>query len=144
LAALAEAPDAFGTTFEEASRWPGERWLQQLRDLPTFIAADDVEDLGIVRGEPDHDDPTAYWLMSMWVAPSARGRGVGDALVQTLVAFARERRATRLVLDVADHNTHAIALYERHGFVANGQHGAMPPPREHVREHQLELRLANG
>ena len=141
LAALADAPDAFGTTLAEASCWPDERWVQQLQNLQTFVAVHEDHDLGMVRGEPDHDDRTTLWLISLWVAPSARGIGVGDALVQTLIAFARDRGLRRVLLEVADRNSHAIALYERHGFVANGSRGALPPPREHIQEHQWELRL---
>jgi ribosomal protein S18 acetylase RimI-like enzyme len=77
----------------------------------------------------------------MWVAPEARGQGVGNALVDVVIEHARLSGATRLLLDVADDNRQAIALYARKGFVPNGTTGSLPAPRYHIREHQRELRL---
>jgi ribosomal protein S18 acetylase RimI-like enzyme len=62
------------------------------------------------------DDNTVE-LISMWVAPFARGHGVSDALIQAVVSWAKEQRADRVVLAVRDDNAHAIALYVRHGFI---------------------------
>ena len=50
-----------------------------------------------------------------FVAPAARGRGVGSALIETAQDHAAER-GLRLVLDVADHNHDAIAFYMRRGW----------------------------
>jgi ribosomal protein S18 acetylase RimI-like enzyme len=59
-------------------------------------------------------------LISMWVAPFARGRGVGDALVHAVVSWAEEQQAKRVILAVRNDNAHAIALYARHGFADSG------------------------
>jgi ribosomal protein S18 acetylase RimI-like enzyme len=77
----------------------------------------------------------------MWVAPEARGRGVGEELITAVVDWARASSFARLALDVADHNRHAIALYERSGFRATGVSGTLPAPRQHVTEHRRVLRL---
>ena len=77
----------------------------------------------------------------MWVAPEARGQGVGNALIDAVIEYARSSGASRLLLDVADHNQQAIALYARKGFKLNGKTGTLPAPRNHIREHQRELRL---
>ncbi len=53
----------------------------------------------------------------MWVAPFARGRGVGDALVHAVAAWARQQDAKRVTLAVYPDNAGAIALYRRNGFV---------------------------
>ena len=53
----------------------------------------------------------------MAVLPPARGKGVGSALLRALMQAAR-RRGDRQVLLSAQ--THAIAFYERFGFVAEG------------------------
>jgi GNAT superfamily N-acetyltransferase len=50
-----------------------------------------------------------------FVAPAARRRGVGGALLQRAEEHATAR-GQRLVLDVADHNRAAIALYEGRGW----------------------------
>ena len=46
-----------------------------------------------------------------------RGRGVGDALLERMIALAREVGHTRVMLNA---QTHALAFYARHGFVAFG------------------------
>jgi ribosomal protein S18 acetylase RimI-like enzyme len=50
-----------------------------------------------------------------FVAPGARGRGVGSALMGAAEDHALEH-GLRLVLDVADHNHGAIAFYMRRGW----------------------------
>jgi ribosomal protein S18 acetylase RimI-like enzyme len=57
----------------------------------------------------------------MFVAPAARERGVGTALVEALVAWARARRAVGLSLRGAATNSPAIALYEKCGFRRTGE-----------------------
>ena len=73
----------------------------------------------------------------MWVAPDSRCQGVGSALVDTVVGWARTKRLKELFLDVAEANAPAIALYMQKGFVSTGKLATLPPPREHVREIQL-------
>lgn len=141
LRSLLEAPDAFGSTHAETSTRRPESWNQQVRDLATFVAVVDGADVGIVRGGPDAERPRTSWLLSMWVAPEVRGRGVGDALVLALVAWARDLGERTLLLEVADQNLPAVRLYARHGFVPTGNTKNLPPPREHVTEHERALFL---
>jgi GNAT superfamily N-acetyltransferase len=119
LRALAEAPYAFGSRIEEWVDASEERWRQRL-SLPgavSMIARLAGRDVGMASGIPS-DDVAVAELVSMWVAPEARGQGVGDLLVTTIVTWAQEHGATTLRLDVTDANAHASALYARHGFVA--------------------------
>ena len=141
LRALADAPEAFGTTFEQAAAQPTEIWSEQLQELPTFVAVNDGLDVGMVRCQPDETEPDTALLISMWVAPASRRIGVGDALVDAAIEWARANGVSRLQLYVVDDNAPAIALYARKGFRATGVVVTLPPPREHIREHQRELRL---
>ncbi len=52
------------------------------------------------------------------VAPEARERGVGEALIAAAERWARARRHSLLTLNVFIENTHARALYKRTGFGA--------------------------
>jgi GNAT superfamily N-acetyltransferase len=53
----------------------------------------------------------------VFVAPEARGHGVGTRLLQVLEAQAREHGVTRLRLDTRSDLIEARRLYERHGYV---------------------------
>ncbi len=54
----------------------------------------------------------------MAVRHSARGRGIGGALLRALMAQAKERGHERVVLSA---QTHAAPFYARHGFIRDGQ-----------------------
>jgi ribosomal protein S18 acetylase RimI-like enzyme len=56
------------------------------------------------------------------VHPDMRGRGVGSALLDAVIAFARERGLATVRLDVVDTNPDARRLYERKHFVATATH----------------------
>jgi GNAT superfamily N-acetyltransferase len=58
--------------------------------------------------------------IGMTVAAEWRGHGVGTALMQACVAWARERGIHKLSLQVWPHNTVALHLYERFGFEHEG------------------------
>lgn len=60
-------------------------------------------------------------LDGIFVARSARGKGVGTLLLAAIEDFARFELRTEIRLDVIDTNPKAKALYERKGYVASGQ-----------------------
>ena len=131
LAALTEAPSAFGSTLAE---WQGagdreERWRARL-SIPggrNLVALLDGRPVGMASGVPADDgtivEGTGVELISMWVSPVARGLGVGDLLIRAVESWAVEQRAETLRLSVMPDNARAIALYERHGFADSGEPG---------------------
>ncbi len=67
------------------------------------------------------DVADAVDLMSMWVSPKARGRGVGKKAIEEVTSWAARRYPGRFVrLAVKSNNEPAIRLYRRHGFVDVG------------------------
>jgi GNAT superfamily N-acetyltransferase len=130
LQALAEDPDAFGSRLED---WQGlgdreHRWRSRL-SIPgghDVIAWCGEQPCGMASGVPAARDS---WidLISLWVAPTARGRGVGDALVADIVGYAADVGADGVHLDVAENNQEAFSLYERHGFRLTGEVGDLMP-----------------
>lgn len=56
-------------------------------------------------------------IAKMAVAPSARGRGYGDLLMEASLAFAREIGSHRVVIVSNTVLSPAIRLYQKHGFV---------------------------
>jgi len=138
LASLWESPEAFGSTYQQMASLPSEAWPEQLRNLPTFVAVQDGQDAGVIRSAMDPGQPDTAHLISMWVAPEARGHGVGGALVDAVADWARSQGLKQLALDVIDDNEPAIALYRRTGLKPTGESNAFPPPREHI----VEIRMA--
>ena len=55
-------------------------------------------------------------LSVLAVSAAAEGKGVGSALLDRSVAWARERRSDRLTLSALVTNSRARTLYERKGF----------------------------
>lgn len=59
------------------------------------------------------------------VAAAAQGRGIGNALLATLIDYADNwAQLLRLELIVAADNEPAVKLYRKHGFVLEGRHKA--------------------
>jgi GNAT superfamily N-acetyltransferase len=56
------------------------------------------------------------WLEDLYVRETARRSGFGRALVEAVVARARERGCRRVELDVNEDNAPALALYQACGF----------------------------
>ena len=120
LAAMADAPDAFGSTYErELARTPAD-WRRWLATGATFILTDADRAAGIVAALPDPSDPAIVTLMSMWVDPACRGGGAADALVAAVLSWARTENARAVRLLVIDTNVGARRCYERNGFRATG------------------------
>ncbi len=121
LAALGEAPYAFGSKLAD---WQGdgdraERWRDRLLAAGiNAIAELDGVAAGMVSGVASGAEVE---LISLWVAPRARGHAVGDALVQAVLDWARAQGAASVALEVREGNAHAEALYRRHGFVDQGR-----------------------
>jgi [ribosomal protein S18]-alanine N-acetyltransferase len=62
-----------------------------------------------------------YGELGMLVARPWRRRGVGTALMEAVIAWARDQGLHKLCLSVLPHNTGAIALYRKFGFTEEGR-----------------------
>jgi ribosomal protein S18 acetylase RimI-like enzyme len=119
LEALEESAAAFSSTL---AQWTGpgdteERWRARISSVPLNVVLRlDGAPAGMVSAYVRADGTVE--LISMWTAPFARGRGVGDAAVQAVLGWADPRD---VVLSVKTDNKPAIALYQRHGFIDAGQ-----------------------
>jgi ribosomal protein S18 acetylase RimI-like enzyme len=131
LAALADAPAAFGTTLDQASRRTDDEWRAALLDRVTFVAFDGDRPVGLVSGIAG-SDPGLAELISMWVAPAYRRQAVGARLVREVARWARGEGYRELRLGVVDDNRGARGLYERLGFTPTGATEPYPnDPRRH-------------
>ena len=119
LAALADAPYAYGSTLAREQEFDEAEWRSRLYTGLWVIAVRNAENAGIVGVYLPA--PNTPMLIAMWVDPEHRGHGVGDTLVTEMMAWATEKRWSQVVLRVADGNDAARKLFLRHGFVPTGE-----------------------
>lgn len=128
LRALTDSPAAFGSIFEEEYQRPNDAWVARLAEPAKnyhqqswpFMAEVDGIPVGLAWAKLDVPPTTTANLYHVWVTPEARGLGVGAALLNAAITWARERRATALHLDVTVGDSAAARLYRRSGFVDIG------------------------
>ena len=129
LEALQDSPIAFCERYADAVRADDDDWLARaargaeggdsfqvlawLRDLPVATSV----------GFLDAGDAV---LAAVYVTPACRGRGLLDAMVEQVAAWARERSCPRLRLLVHETNADAQRAYERLGFVPTGHREPYP------------------
>nr|WP_202891782.1 GNAT family N-acetyltransferase [Kribbella shirazensis] len=127
LAALEEAPYAFGSQLADWVDATEDRWRERLSSPGAYqvIASLDGTPAGMAAGFPG-EEQTAE-LVSMWVAPSGRGKGIGNALMTAVEDWARGIGATTLKLSVVDGNDPAHNLYLRNGYADTDELGDLMP-----------------
>lgn len=125
LRALQDSPDAFGSTYAKDAGHPPEKWAERLANQESawWVATRDGADVGLVCGLVEEE---GVHLLSMWVAPEARGAGLAGRLVDEVVAWARKKGAEQIGLWAVDQNAAARALYARMGFLPDGKVMALP------------------
>jgi ribosomal protein S18 acetylase RimI-like enzyme len=127
LAALAEAPSAFGSTYAREAGFTEERWRGRISERSvTFFAHEETADATPAGLVGVYVEDGAAELVSMWVRPAARGLGVGEALVEAAAAWAKTRDFGPLSLWVTESNAPAVRLYERLGFTPTGERQPLP------------------
>ena len=122
LAALQDAPDAFGSTYESEATRPISAWEERVQMPGAFGAYLDGKIIGMARFVQDAGSAKERHkgsVFAMYVAPEARGQGVGSALLQAIIEHA-SGIVEQLRLGVVDTNHAAIRLYQRHGFEIYG------------------------
>jgi GNAT superfamily N-acetyltransferase len=125
LQALRDAPDAFASTYAREIAFEPAEWHRRATRDGSFLAyLHDGEPAGLAGGF--EEEPGAVELVSMFVRPQARGHSVGEALVDTVAAWARGRDAKSVHLWVTETNKPAIRLYERCGFTATSERQPLP------------------
>ena len=132
LAALAEAPYAFGSSYAGEVAFSEEQWRGRISERAvTFFAHEDSADAASAGKAPAglvavYVEDGAAEIVSMWVRPAARGLGVGKALVEVAAAWAKAHGFGTLSLWVTESNTSASRLYDQRGFKPTGERQPLP------------------
>ena len=111
-------------------------FTQELASLPGAYAPPKGELLLAKRG--DHvlgcialkplEPPRTAEIKRLFVRPQARGKGVGKALIETILKTARQLGYGEIKLDTLPEMEGAIALYKANGFVPIPPYGSHPYP----------------
>lgn len=101
-----------GYTPEQTFGYSAERLGQSGVHLVGATSAGDLVGIGGVEIEGNGFAE----LRRCYVVPAARGTGVADALITTLVAHAAERGVRSGWLETGDRQHAAMRFYRRHGF----------------------------
>ena len=97
------------------------RAIQRRRDAAVFVAIHDELVVGRLSVARDPHPASAHVAdLGVMVAASHRRRGIGRALLETAVGWARGVGVSKLELHVFPWNEPAIRLYERFGFEREG------------------------
>lgn len=112
------------------------RWSESLREGDVLIAtvggsSVGFASFGMIDGEP--------YLDQLSVRLAAMGRGIGSALIERSVAWARERGGTSLWLTTYGHLPFNRPMYERRGFVVVEEKDCGPEIRHHLDEQRSFL-----
>jgi putative acetyltransferase len=82
-----------------------------------FVALQDGEIVGGAGVAPlSGADPLTCELQRMYLRADARGRGIGDALLQRCIAAAKQFLYVRCYLETVTQMRPALEFYGRHGF----------------------------
>jgi L-amino acid N-acyltransferase YncA len=114
-------------TFEEVAPTAGQ-WRQRLadraaRNLPFVVAEADGSVCGYAYASPWRPKPAYRYTVedSVFLAPGCTGRGIGSALLGTLLAGCAAAGARQVIAVIADTGSDAsAALHRRFGFTEAG------------------------
>ena len=144
LAALQEAPAAFGDTYAEESRREEAQWRAEMMRAHRVLAERGGAVVGTVSLGEVADDPEAADVFALWVAPEARNTGVSWRLVEAAAQQATEEGRSRLYYWVSTENGRAIAFAANFGFRPTGQRRAAQVADEEFGDQEVALVLSLG
>lgn len=148
LEGLQTDPDAFGSTYDEALQTSMEEWVQRLSQGETgdsgyfgaFVKGQLAGMIGFFR----HRGLKARHkvsIISMYVRKEHRKTGVARALMETELAYLKQRGDIDTVqLSVVTTNPAAIRLYENMGFQSYGlEKRALKFEEQYFDEHHMYM-----
>jgi ribosomal protein S18 acetylase RimI-like enzyme len=114
--------DEFNREYDDPSPGP-ERLAQRIRQLiaegstAVLLVGEGPDGLAVLRFRASiWFEGLECYLAELYVAPSSRGRGLGRALMEEAIAFARGRGAGYMDLNTGEDDVAARGLYESLGF----------------------------
>jgi len=117
LAALYDAPYAFGAKHEDEIKKIESEWQERLKNTHWCFAVADGVDVGLLavdRAEKDRNSDC--WLSSWWIRDEFRGSGIPKLMLNWVEQLCIENKWEKIGLGVWPDNLRAIAAYKKLGF----------------------------
>lgn len=129
LRALQDTPQAFGTSYNEALARSDDYWRDSLERSGKgvewwYFAKLDRKLVGMMGGKRETHEKLSHQaeIVGVYVAPEARGLGVGSKIMEAMLEAIGKSDGIRSVgLHVTVGQESAYALYKKFGFVERGR-----------------------
>jgi len=130
-AAIARLLHDFNTEYEEETppvpelTGHAERMLRD-GEMTVLLAGDGPDGLALLRFRPSvWTERQEAYLQELYVVPDLRGRGIGEALMEAVLATCRAHDAAWIELNTGETDVAARSLYRKLGFTnEEGPEGA--------------------
>jgi GNAT superfamily N-acetyltransferase len=122
LEALRESPEAFSSSYEAALNRSKESWADQADaaaecDDGAIFTVDDGGHVALAALYRDQEKSGQVELVQMWIAPTHRRGGAGEALLNYLFDWAAKHSYEAVKAEVTNGNQRALRFYLKYGFV---------------------------
>jgi ribosomal protein S18 acetylase RimI-like enzyme len=120
LAALQDSPECVGRHYAKERDGSEQQWRTFLQQASRFVAVVDNHPVGTASVAGSSFSGAAD-IVSVWVDPHFRRRGIGDALIVAVIEWAKHKDLRQALLYVNEGCDDAERLYQRHGFRRTGE-----------------------
>lgn len=123
LEALKKEPEAFASHYDDWTALEDDAWLARLTGGYAHGAFVDGEIVGLIGLMPEQPKKMRHRgsIVMVYLRSNQRGTGLAHALLDTIVAKAKELGLAQLELSVSAENPAGIRFYEREGFSIYGR-----------------------
>ncbi len=121
LEALKNAPEAFGSSYDEEADQSDDdvkSYLSRNTIFGAFIGSELVGCAGYFTLQQIKMQHRGV-LYSLYVRPTHRGKGIANRLIETVINHAKSR-VIQLHVTCVTSNPTALRLYQKHGFIIYG------------------------
>ncbi|CAM0558053.1 GNAT family N-acetyltransferase [Vreelandella titanicae] len=126
LNSLEDAPDSFGSTYEQEVTLSDTEWQTRLDlkwrglDALPLIAELEGQAVGLAWGVIHEPDTKMAHIYQMWVSPALRGKGIAKSLLYEISTWAVNKGCECIKLAVTTSNEAAVGFYTSSGYLPTG------------------------
>lgn len=126
LRSLATDPSSFASTYAREAAFAEDEWTAWAAsdasgdEMTTLLALRSGEPVGLVAAYRDDLQASLFHVIALWVAPEARGEGIGRRLLDEIEEWIAVCGGDCVQLAVADRAPAALHLYELAGYRPDG------------------------